>query len=84
MNGLNKEKFEEFVTCDSIRVASFFLVREDSGEVLLREKAVVKNQRERITLLLNFRGKLDLLLRADPSVAEKGKVGLTIVKELES
>ena len=45
---------------------------------------MVKNQRDRITLLLNFRGKLDLLLRADPSVAEKGKVGLTIVKEFES
>ena len=57
---------------------------EKTGEVLLKEKAVVKNQRDRITLLLNFRGKLDLLVRADPSVAEKGRVGLTIVKEFES
>ena len=84
MNGLNKEKFEEFVTSDNIKVASFVLVREDTGEVLLREKAAVENQKDRITLLLNFRGKVDLLIRADPTVAEKGKIGLTIVKKLES
>ena len=45
---------------------------------------VVRNQKERITLLLNFCGKLDLLVRADPSVAEKGNVRLTIVKEFKS
>ena len=84
MNGLTKEKVEEFLFNESITFASFQLVNRETRQRVIVEQAETSELIDRILLLAEFKDKLSLLILQDPSLEQICDVALTVVEKVDS